>query len=310
MILTNQVKIIINSHNIKKYIEDGYNCILNNECIINIEHLKPSSNIKIKVRCDIETCLNEKEISYRSYLKNIKNYNIYCCSNKCSTFKVEQTNLLKYGTKYPLQNKIIKNNLEEFFIKKYGFKNPSSNKDIKYKKECTMIDKFGYKTNLIVPDIHKKAIENSLSEESKNKRIKTNIERYGFDNVMKNSEISTKSIKKSLENNFKKYNYQNLSYQGSYELDFLKYCNSKNIIDKITKIDNIRFYYDGKFRFYIPDFYIPELNLIIEIKSKYYYYKKYDLNIRKQQECLNNGYNFMFIIDKNYEYFDIKCNMF
>ena len=57
----------------------------------------------------------------------------------------------------------------------------------------------------------------------------------------------------------------------------------------------------GKNRVYHSDFYIPHLNLICEIKSSWTIFKDFKENLLKQQSCNNNGYNFIFIIDKNYD---------
>ena len=54
---------------------------------------------------------------------------------------------------------------------------------------------------------------------------------------------------------------------------------------------------------YYPDFYLEEMNLIVEIKSKYTYECDYDKNILKRNGCIKNGYKFIFIIDKNYDEF-------
>ena len=52
---------------------------------------------------------------------------------------------------------------------------------------------------------------------------------------------------------------------------------------------------------YFPDFYYKEKNLIIEIKSTYYYNKYLNKNLAKQEACISQGYNFIFIIDNDYQ---------
>ena len=42
----------------------------------------------------------------------------------------------------------------------------------------------------------------------------------------------------------------------------------------------------------------------MEIKSSYWYEKDLDKNLDKQKSCLEQGYNFIFIINKNYEEFE------
>lgn len=64
---------------------------------------------------------------------------------------------------------------------------------------------------------------------------------------------------------------------------------------KIVKMPNDRRYF--------PDFYIPKLNLIIEIKSNYTLNLHLNKNIENKTECKKQGYNFLFVIDKNYKVF-------
>ena len=52
----------------------------------------------------------------------------------------------------------------------------------------------------------------------------------------------------------------------------------------------------------IIDFYIPKLNLLVEIKSLYWYNMNKDLNIIKEKYAKNIS-NYIIIIDKNYEEF-------
>jgi len=55
---------------------------------------------------------------------------------------------------------------------------------------------------------------------------------------------------------------------------------------------------------YFPDFFLPELKLIVEIKSNWTYDSNLAKNLQKQKSCLEQGYNFIFIINKNYEEFE------
>jgi very-short-patch-repair endonuclease len=89
-----------------------------------------------------------------------------------------------------------------------------------------------------------------------------------------------------------------LPYQGSFEKDFLDRFSSKEIIQKHTPI---LYVHDGSIFKYIPDFYIPKHNLIVEIKSRWTYDLHIDKNIAKENACKKLGYNFIFIIDKNYD---------
>ena len=65
----------------------------------------------------------------------------------------------------------------------------------------------------------------------------------------------------------------------------------------------IKYKFDDKEKVYYPDFYLPKYNLIVEIKSKYTYNCDFNKNISKQESCINMGYNFLFIIDNEFNEF-------
>lgn len=96
--------------------------------------------------------------------------------------------------------------------------------------------------------------------------------------------------------------FENLHYQGTYELDFLtKYYNQD-----LKNGPTIRFNFENENKIYFSDFYYEPLNLIIEIKSEYYYNKYLSKNLAKQKACLEQGYDFIFVINKDYSEFDKK----
>lgn len=100
-------------------------------------------------------------------------------------------------------------------------------------------------------------------------------------------------------------------YVGSYELDFLNFCEnylgfkSTDILGPAPQI----FEYDdnGKKRFHIPDFYIPSMNLIIQIKSgtnKHYRERDIGKELIVDKLVSNSPYNYFKILDKNYNSFE------
>ena len=100
------------------------------------------------------------------------------------------------------------------------------------------------------------------------------------------------------------YNYKDtkLTYQGTYELDFIEYCYMNNI--EIQNGQRIPYIFGGVNKKYYADFYLPKFNLIIEIKSIWTYNLAVAQNEAKKQICLDNGYLFMFLFDKNYTEFE------
>lgn len=225
--------------------------------------------------------------------------------------KTKQTNLEKYGVEDSrsssyVNNKRKKTKLEkhgdEYYnnrdkckitnLERYGYDSSNKSPLIKFKKVKSMISKYGY-------------ISNSLTKESKEKLKNTNLERYGVEYPMQVIEFSSKQQK-----NAKKIEYynDNLYFQGSYEKDFLTYMNNLGNIDLIKRGNMIKYEFEGKNKIHYPDFYIEKYNLIIEIKSSYYYNKHLDKNKSKMEACINLGYNYIFIINKNYSILDNILN--
>jgi hypothetical protein len=320
MIITEYVEIKINQFNYHHYNRIGYITDNLETIMVSINDISKNSPIRIKSKCDV--CGKIKELSYRKYNKNISSGCYYACSNLCAKGKVESTNREKYGVDYPLQSENKMNELKEYFTEKFGFDNPSKNEDVKLKREKTMYSKYGVKTNIILPETHKKSIEMSTTPEAKLKREKTLIEKYGVDNAMKSNEVYNKFKETNREKygvefpsqnseifiktqkaQFKLKEYKGIKYQGTYELDFLEFCNSIEILDKINKIKSIKYNFNDKQKYYHPDFYIEELNLIVEVKSDYYYNLHLEKNLCKEKSCIERGYDFIFIINKDYTEF-------
>lgn len=65
----------------------------------------------------------------------------------------------------------------------------------------------------------------------------------------------------------------------------------------------ISYLFEGIDRKYHSDFYLPNFNLICEIKSEYIYNKEVKINEIKKESSIKSGYNFIFIIDKDYSNF-------
>jgi len=298
MILDKNANLRVNPNNYKYLLELGYNNLKCNEIIkIPVEHLSDGSGHKILVKCDI--CGKEKYLQYRRYFKSFDVGGYYACSNKCnfekkrdklfskeSRKKTENTVMERYGVKTIMDSSEFRERLKNIFLEKYGVENPA------------------------------------LLDSSTEKMKKTNLERYGVDNPSKSNIIKIKKENTSLKKygvkyhlqspdhinmfkNIKKYKSTDLYYQGTFELDFLEYCENNNILKYINNYrKGVKYIINNKDKVYFPDFFIEDINLIIEIKSTYTYNADYEKNKLKEKSCKDLGYNYMFIIDKNYEEFD------
>ena len=371
MIIDRMIEISVkSSRTIFKLKEIGIISKIGDLIIIPIEKLWMASNIKVNVKCDI--CENIKYINFSMYNKNIKKYNIYTCSNKCSAFKNKKTCLEKYGDEnYNNIDKRLDNNLIKFgvdnpmklekirakakdtkferygdenynnrigckttilerygvdhysktneykekikntCVERYGVDNYSKTNEYKEKIKSTCIERYGVDSSNKSDKIKRKKtlsmlekygfISNSMTKESKDKLKKTNLERYGVEYPMQVLEFLEKQQKNSKSI---KYYTDSLYYQSSYEKDFLDHCLEIDLLNDISRGPTIRYEKDDKIKIHYPDFYIEKYNLIIEIKSDYYYYKYIETNKIKLKTAIKCGYNYLFIINKKYDLFD------
>ena len=287
MILSEYIKIVVNSMDVGRLLEisDKYKNLHKGDIInIFVCELSKNSGRKIKVKCDI--CGKEKEISYAKYLKNIKNGDFYACSTICSQEKIKNTNFRLFGVDRPAKSEEIKEKMKKTINERYGCDNVFQNKDVKKKLKDISIKKYGV-DNIFKSDIFKNNIKIY------------NFEKYGVYYLAQVPEFYMKQQKSGyrlhLHENTKLY------YRGTYEKDFLDLCFENNILVEQGK--RIKYIFENNDHYYFSDFYLKLKNLIVEIKSKYTYEKYLDKNLIKQKTTIGLGYNFMFIIDKNYEEF-------
>jgi hypothetical protein len=108
-------------------------------------------------------------------------------------------------------------------------------------------------------------------------------------------------FEKSLKSAHYSYTYlnTNINYRGTYELDFLEkyYLTYPDIVNGPA----VKYIFNDKDKVYHPDFYIPSLNLIVEIKSSWTYNPIIDPI--KENATIASSYNFIMIINKNYNEF-------
>ena len=257
--------------------------------------------------------------------------------------KAKKTMLEKYGSEYAFQNKKIYDNFKEQVEKKYGKKQILSVLEIRNKISETKLERYGDENYLNNEKAKKTKLERYGDEnysnreksektclekfkngsyfqsdefkkrmlsifgceiplqnkEIKNKQNNTNVKKYGCKSPLQNSEIFEKQQKSAKKLRF--HENTGLYYRGSYEAHFLDYCFENKI--KVERAKSIKYHFKNKKRVYYPDFFLKEKNLIIEIKSLYTYKKELEKNIAKQKACIEQGFNFIFIIDKDYSFF-------
>jgi hypothetical protein len=253
-----------------------------------------------------------------------------CCSKKCykkyNIIKSKEGCLKKWGVTNPnkvkeiIQRRIItrnekKKNNPNYFIENFKktktekIKNdPYYQNKINTKIKKTWLKHYGVKHISNFIEIKNKIIntKNKFKKNDpeyqiniNNKRKQTYIKNLGVSSPMQN----TKSLEKCQISAFKlqKFKSTNLYYQGLYELDFLENFYYK--YPDIIRAHSIKYTFCNKIKYYHPDFYIPSLNLIIEIKNSWL--AKRDKNIIevKKNATISKGFNYIMIIDKNYAEF-------
>lgn len=259
---------------LEKYGDENYN---------NLDKIK-KTNLE---RYGVESTLNSNIVKEKSKKTNLERYgNEDCRKTQLIINKRIKTTNERYGVEYYAKTNEYKEKVKETSLKRVDSPNKSEN--IKSKKILSMINKYGF-------------INNSCSIESKRKLRETNFKRYGVEYPMQVIEFVEKQQKNS-----KKINYYNdkLYYQSSYEKHFLDYIYNLGIIEDFERGPSIKYKFENKEKIHFPDFYLEKLNLIIEIKSDYYYSKYLDKNTSKMKKCIEIGYNYLFIINKNYKAFD------
>jgi hypothetical protein len=176
--------------------------------------------------------------------------------------------------------------MKQTCLEKYGVDNAFKSEEKKNKIKQSTKAKYGTENNM-------------QSERGKEEFKQSMLKKYGVEYAQQNIEIHKKQQKSARKLNY--FNDTNIYYRGSYELDFLeKYHDKLDIINALT----IKYMFENKQHYYFPDFYIPSLNLIVEIKNDHL--AKYDkLKIEaKKKATIANGFNYIMIVDRDYSLFE------
>lgn len=181
---------------------------------------------------------------------------------------------------------------------------------IMYKKvsSCEKFSEFNEKTrkyNRLCKNIKcKEAYVQSFKDRMKKK--------YGTNHLLNDPDHQKKMLSNRSISGFYKWSdgRNSMEYVGTYELNFLEYLDlflefkAEDILSPCPI--HFKYVYDNKDHFYIPDFYIPTLNLIVEVKSfENNHYRERDKHLEKLKEdaVKKESYNFIKIGDKNYNDF-------
>lgn len=239
-----------------------------------------------------------------------KGYKNGCCKKHIDLYGYEcrkKVLLEKYGVENNFQREDCKEKMKLTWLENYGVEHPRKSEKILNKTKQTNLKRYGCEHNFCKNHPSRKKWERRLLEEEgitnvfqredvKEKSKQTLLDRYGVENPLQDIEIFKKSFKTRI--NLHYYKDTNLTYQGSYELDFLD-----NFYKQLDILNGPSFKYivNNKNKIYHSDFYISSLNLIVEIKNSYLADKDKEEIDLKKNAVLKEGYNYIMIINKNYK---------
>lgn len=104
--------------------------------------------------------------------------------------------------------------------------------------------------------------------------------------------------------NSQKGYYKNVMYQSSYEKLFLEHLDILKLLDKVDRGPAIKYLsVDNKYHIYLSDYYIADLNLVVEIKSDHFWNLHLDVNLKKQYAA-QQKYNYIVIINNDFSQLD------
>lgn len=282
MIITEKVTVTITNSNIKHY--SKYNVKIYDKIQISINELSSGSSIKVLVKCDV--CDTEKTIIYKSYNRNIKKWNLYCCSNKCAQIKNKLTNKLLYGDENY-------NNLQQYkqtCLQKYNTDSYSKTDEFKekYTKTCLKNHNVENSFQLITKDDN---IKKWLA-----KRYKL-YSKYNIINIDNENKIYTFKCDNNQEHNFD-IPFDLFQNRKSDNSKLCTVCFKPNESNKSSKEVELQLWiksiYNGEIiinsrKIIYPfelDILLPEINLAFEFngnfwhselkKDKYYHFNKFN----------------------------------
>ena len=184
-------------------------------------------------------------------------------------------------------------------FKKYGYSSSLKNKEVRERGKKTKKERYDNEnyTNMEKMKQTKKEKYGNENYNNPEKNKMTCLEKYGVESVMQNKNLFEKNQRSSFK--LKQFRNTNINYRGTYELDFLEH-----FYDKYRDLQNgptIRYIFNNKNKVYFPDFLIPSLNLIIEIKNSYLLKRDKNQIEAKEKATADKGFSYLIIVDKNYE---------
>jgi len=187
--------------------------------------------------------------------------------------KSKETCLKRYGTECSWSSDQVKEKIKATLVEKYGVDNPMKSREFQEKAKRTCIERYGADNILKSKETKEKIKETCLerydvdnpwkSRKIREKCTDTLISNYGVDNPFKSKEIMKKVIWKEVS----KKAFETKKRNGT--------CNTSKIEDAVyawlhTQFTNVQRNYakDPRYPWHC-DFYIPSLDLFIEVQGSW-----------------------------------------
>lgn len=276
-------------------------------------------------RCSLKCLHNDEDVQKQkknSYLKHYGTDHPLKC--KEIQEKIQKTCLEKYNVTNPNQTQEVKEKKKKTYLKNWGVEHSMKCDKGKQKGKETLKERYNVENFGNTPEAKEKKKETSLKNwntESPNqsvlikeKKKKTYLKNWGVDNPSQNVLIKDRKRETLLKNygttntydinhpHTKKYKTTDIYYQGTYELFFLEKIEECNLLEKIKRGPTIKYFYEGEYHLYYPDFILD--NTIIEIKSDWTYnkigkdLKLEEINKHKWESTRQQNYELVVLFSK------------
>jgi len=327
-------KIIINNI-IPKYTSNKYSSIDNKIWRLNINNNDITKNSPYNISYKCLTCSKENTISCIQFIRKLnKEHPEYCyfCRNSNEEKRNKQSQIMTqlYSGEYQVKQKINISIMDKYNKSIEVFNTLDNDIKEQYFKKHLTCEEYNYIKQHIISICDGTIMKNEFEKyeylpiyHASNQMKYTSVLYDISNNIIikpnkpilkceicqkqwksKNLEIHKGSLKimchdcKLCRKIFKIRNTtniinNNILYQSQLELKFINWCNNNNII--VTNGPNISYFFNLKNRIYKIDFYLPQINLLIEVKDDHIWHIRqvnngnWDAKINAVNEILKNN---------------------
>lgn len=180
---------------------------------------------------------------------------------------IRETNQIRYGCDNPSQNENVKRKKEETWLQNYGVRNPMQSKEVRDKGRATCLVKYGATHPLQNAEVARRVFIHGVQKRGYLLPSGKQVKLAGYEALVLDELLQAGLSEDDFDFSFE-------------QLPAIIYLDPKT----------------QKERRYYPDFFVPRLNWIIEVKSDYTYKRERATNIAKFKACRAKGYAFNLLI--------------